>query len=82
MFLRPMPEEFNNHSIYVDWRLFSDHAPLIVKISTFKENIQTRKYITVKNSKEDHNFVTDVKNLIKELNTIHINGKDNLKNII
>jgi len=77
-----MSEEFNNHSIHTDWRLSSDHVPLTVKISIFKENIQTRKCIIIKNSKEDHNFVADAKNLIKGLNTFHINSKDNLENIV
>jgi len=36
MFLRPEFLEHDNHTIYPDWRLTSDHAPLIVNISIFK----------------------------------------------
>jgi len=79
MFLRLISEGFNNHSIHADWRLSLDYAPLTVKISIFEENIQTRKHTIVKNSEEDHNFVTNVKDLIKDLN---INSKDNLENIV
>ena len=82
IFLRPMLEEFNNHSILPDWRLFSDHALLIVKILIFEEDIQTRKHTIVKKSKEEYNFVVDIMNLIKGLNTNHINSKDYLEVII
>jgi len=53
-----------------------------MKILIFEENIQTRKHTIVKNSKEDHNFVTNVKNLIKGLNTFYIDSKDDLENIV
>ena len=39
MFLRPISEEFNNYSILPDWRLFLDYTSLMVKISTFEEDI-------------------------------------------
>ena len=66
----------------MNWRLSSDYAPLIVKISIFKENIQIRKHTIVKNSKEEYNFVTDVKNLIRDLNIFHINSKEDLENVV
>ena len=53
-----------------------------MKFLIFKENIQTRKCTIVKNSKEDHNFVANVKNLIKGLNIFYIDSKDNLENIV
>ena len=43
MFLQLNSDKFDNHIIYLDWRLLSDHALLIVKISIFEEHIQTRK---------------------------------------
>ena len=82
MSLRLMSEEFNNHSILPYWKLFLDHTPLMVKILIFKEVIQTRKHTIVKNSEKEHNFVIDVNNLIKDLNTNHINSKNNLEIII
>ena len=82
MFLRPDIEEFNNHTIYADWRLSLDHAPLTVKISIFEENIQTRKHTIVKNSDEKNNFVAEVIMSIKGLNTSHINSKEDLKYIV
>ena len=49
MFLRPMSEEFNNHSILLDWRLSLDYALIIVKILILEEKILTRKYTIIKN---------------------------------
>ena len=54
----------------------------MVKISIFKEDIQTRKCTIVKNSEEEHSFVIDIKNLIKGLNTNYVNNKDDLEVII
>ena len=42
MFLRPELLEYNNHTIYPDLRLTSDHALLTVDIVIFEEQIQTR----------------------------------------
>ena len=53
-----------------------------MKILISEENIQTRKYIIVKNSEEENNFVKEVIILIKGLNTIYIYNKENLKSII
>jgi len=66
----------------MDWRLSSDHAPLTVKILIFKENVQTRKCTIVKNSEKEHKFVPNIKNLIRSLNTFHINSKEDLKNVV
>jgi len=79
MFFRPISEEFNHYFIYMDWRFLSDYTLLTVKILIFKEKIQTRKYIIVKNSKEENNFVKKVMMLIKGLNIIYIHNKKILK---
>ena len=39
MFLRPELLEHNNYSIYLDWHLISDHAPLTINIAIFEEHI-------------------------------------------
>ena len=39
MFLRLHLSEHNNYSIYLEWCLTSNHAPLSVDIVIFKENI-------------------------------------------
>ena len=53
-----------------------------MKILIFKENVKTRKHIIVKNSKEEHNFVANVKNLIRDLNILHINSKEDFENVV
>jgi len=81
-FLQPNLDKFDNHVIYPKWRLLLDHASLIVKISNFAENIQTRKYTIIKNSEEEINFVAEVIESIKKLNTNHINNKKNFECIV
>ena len=82
MFLRPESLEHNNHTIYPDWRLTSDHALLTVDISIFEEHIQTRKWMLVKNSKEEEYFVKELMEAIKSLNMENIQSKKVLKQII
>jgi len=36
-------DELDNHVIHPDWKLTSDHAPLIIAIPIIKEHIQTKK---------------------------------------
>jgi len=79
MFLQPNLDEFNNYTIHSNWRLSSDHTPFIVKVSIFNENTQTRKWIIIKNSKKEVNFIAKVIESIKRLNTNHINSKKDLE---
>ena len=82
MFLRLKLLKFNNHSIYPDWRLTSDHTPFTVNIAIFEEYIQTRKYIIVKNSKKEENFISELIKAIKELNIENISNIEVLKQIM
>ena len=82
MFLRLKSLEFNNYSIYPDWRLTLNYAPLTITIAIFEEHVQTRKYMIVKNSKEEENFVNKLIGAIKGLNTKNIQSKEVLEHII
>ena len=82
MFLRPNSLEYNNHSIHLDWCLTFDHALLTVNIAIFEENIQIKKHIIVKNSKEEDNFIIKLIEAIKRLNTEGIQSKGVLKDIV
>jgi len=59
-----------------------DHAPLTINISIFKEYIQTRKQILVKNSKEEEYFVKELMEAIKSLNIENIQSKEVLEQIV
>ena len=74
--------EHANHTIYPNWRLTSDHAPLTVNISIFEEHIQTRKWTLVKNSKEEEYFIKELIKAIKKLNMENIQSKEFLEQAI
>jgi len=79
MFLRAESLKHDNYTIHSDWRLTSDHTPLTVNISIFKEYIQTRKQILVKNRKEKEFFLNELIEAIKKINTENIQSKEVLK---
>ena len=64
IFLRQDSLKFDNHIIHPDWRLSLDHTPLTISIIIIKDYIQTRKYILVKNSKEEEKFIKELSKLI------------------
>ena len=82
MFLQLITLEFNNHMIYLEWRLSSDHAPLTINIMIFEKHIQTKKHTIVKNNKEEKNFLAELIKSIKVLNTEYILSKENLEWIV
>jgi len=82
MFLKPTSSELDNHMICLEWRLPSDHTPLTVDIAIIEKHIQTKKYIIIKNSKEENNFLAKLIEFIKRLNTKHISSKENLEQIV
>jgi len=60
MFLRNRSNKLNSHSIYSDWHLTSDHAPLIITISIMEENVTSTKLSIPKNSEEETAFVKEI----------------------
>jgi len=82
MFLRPGFLEHDNHTIHPDWRLTLDYVLLTVDISIFEKHIQTRKCILVKNSKKEDNFINNLIEAIKGINTENIQSKEVLDQII
>ena len=82
MFLRQESLEHNNHTIHPDLRLTSNHASLTVDISIFEENIQTKRYTLVKNSKEENKFINELIETIREMNTENICNENVLDQIV
>ena len=82
MFLRPELLEYDNHTIYPDLRLTSDHTPLTVDILIFEEHIQTRRRMLIKNSEKEDKFVKKLIETIKEMNTENICNKNILDQIV
>jgi len=74
--------EHNNYSIYLEWCLTFDYAPLSIDIVIFEENIQTKKHTIVKDSEEEYNFINNLIEAIKDLNTENIQSKEDLKHIV
>ena len=82
MFLRQDSLELDNYTIYPEWKLLLNHAPLTINIMIIEEHIQTRKYTLVKNSKEEENFIIELIKVITKLNTENISNKETLKQIV
>ena len=82
MFLRHGSDELDNHSILPEWRLFSDHAPLIIDIPILEETIQISKLAISPNSEQETEFIKDVISNLSKLDTSNIEGIDKLDQIV
>ena len=82
MFLCFGSSEIGNHTIHPDWRLTSDHAPLMIVISIVEEHIQTKKHTIVKDSDEEYAFVKKLTELLRNIDTSNITDVDHLNSII
>ena len=67
--------------IYPELKLLSDHTPLTIDIMIIEEYIQTKKHTIIKNSEEEKNFLAELIESVKGLNTKYISSKENLKQI-
>ena len=82
MFLQFRSDELDNHSIYPDWRLTSDHAPLMIMIPIVKEHIQIKKQMIVKGSEEESVFIKKLIKTFKDINTSDLSNIERLENVI
>ena len=72
MFLQCGSTKLNNHLIYPNWHLTSDHMPLSVTIPIAEENINLHKRTITKNSEEEELFIKEVIASFKNLDTFNI----------
>jgi len=79
IFLCPNSQEFDNHSIYPNWRLTSNYVPISVDISIVEEHIQTKKQSLIKNSEKKSHFIKEVILFLKSIHTHSILCVDILK---
>jgi len=82
MFLWFGSSKMNNHLIYPDWRLTSDHTPLTVMIPIIEEYFQTKKYSTVKDSDKEHIFIKKLTESLRNINMSDIGNIAHLDSII
>ena len=82
MFLQFRSDELDNHSIYPDWRLTSDHAPLMIMIPIVEEHIQIRKQMIVKGSEEESVFIKKLIKTFKDIDTSDLSNIERLENVI
>ena len=82
MFLHNSSSELDNHSIYPDWRLSSDHTSLTIVILIVKEYINSRKCSIIKDSKEELIFIKDLTTSIRNINTSNISDGASLNRAV
>ena len=82
MFLWYRSSKLNQHSIYLDCYLSSDHTPLTIIIPITDEIISISKLSIPQNSKQETVFVKEIISIFKNLETSNITNKDNLENTV
>ena len=82
MFLHASVEEFNNYIILLDLQSSSNHVSLSVNIIIKEESIQDRKQAIIKNSKEEREFVNNLKNRIEYIVMIDIQDCEMLERVM
>jgi len=82
MFLRYGSSQLNQHSIYPDSRLASDHAPFTITISIADKIVSISKLSIPQNSEQETAFVEEIIVIFKNLETSNITDKNNLENTV
>jgi len=72
----------NNHSIYPNWCLTSDHALLTITIPIAKINIDLQKRAIIKNSDKEDLFIKEVIASFAKLDTLNILEKHQLEKVV
>jgi len=75
VFICPSFPEFNWHHIHPEWRLLSDHTPITINVSIWKERISHLQHSLAKESDEEIQF-------IKNANISSFQNAENLEEIV
>jgi len=82
IFLCLRSNELDNHTIYLEWRLTSNHISLTITIPIVEKHIQTKKHMIIKDSEEEHIFIKELIEAIRNINTNNISDINYLESII
>ena len=82
VFLCPSSPEFNHHCIHPNWRLSSDHALITVKVSIYEERISHTQWLLAKGSDEENQFIKNIIQIIKNVNTTIIQNSEILEEVV
>ena len=82
IFLCNGSSKLDNYSIYPNWQLISDYAPLIITISIVEEYINSRKCSIIKDSKEELTFIKNLIISIRNFNTSNLLDKASLDRVV
>ena len=72
MFLHSGSSKLDNHSIYPNWRLSSNHASLTIIIPIIEEHINSSKCSIIKDSEEESIFIKDLTISIRNINAFNM----------
>ena len=81
IFLYSGLSKLNNHVIYLEWWLISNHTPLTITISIIEELVLTSKFLLPKNS-EEKAFIKEVAFVFKFLETLNLSNHESLEQVI
>lgn len=82
MFLYNGLSKLNNYSIYPNWQLTLDYAPLTIIIPIIKKYVNTTKQLIIKDSKEEVSFVKEVTTSVRNLNMSNLLDITSLERVI
>ena len=82
MFLCNRSSELNHHTILLESRLSSDHAPLVINIPITEEIIQMSKLTLAPKSEQETAFVQDVISNFKNLNMSNIADTEEIEQVV
>ena len=82
VFLCPSFPEFNQHCIHPEWRLSSDHTLITIDVSIQEERISHPQHLLAKGSNEEIQFIKNIIQIIKNVNTSSFQNAENFEKIV